>query len=352
MKSESSAALAKQGANSAQFAKGTAHRRWVYALAFAVVLVLVPMVVATQSAQAQTFTSLYSFTGKSDGGVPWASLVRDNAGNLYGTTTSGGDLSCRFDSSTGCGTVFKLSPAGKEATLHIFKGLPDGSIPHSSLILDSAGNLYGTTSGGGASDNGTVFKVNTKGKETLLHSFTGGTDGATPDGSVIMDAAGNLFGTTFNGTVFKLDTRKTLTVLYTFIGFIDGHDPYSGLVEDKNGNLYGTTETGGDLSCFVGEGCGTVFKLDASGVETVLHSFVGGADAEYPVVSLIEDKKGNFYGTTEYGGDPGCSVFNDGCGTVFKVDSQGNETVLYRFKGGTDGEYPVSGLVQDKKGNL
>jgi uncharacterized repeat protein (TIGR03803 family) len=173
-----------------------------------------------------------------------------------------------------------------------------------------------------------------------------------------MDSAGNVYGTTFiggtsgAGTVFKVDSKKTESVLYNFTGGVDGKWPYAGLIADKNGNLYGTTERGGDLNCSGGFGCGIVFKLDSSGVETVLYNFVGGADAQYPIENLIEDKNGNFYGVTEYGGDLSCSAFNNGCGTVFKVNSQGSETVLYSFTGSTDGQYPVARLVQDKMGNL
>jgi len=220
-----------------------------------------------------------------------------------------------------------------------------GADPLAGLVRDAAGNLYGTTASGGASGLGTVFKVSAGGAETVLHSFTGGSDGEYPYASVIRDAAGNLYGTTYAGgasglgTVFKIDTQAHETVLYSFRGGADGEYPSAGLVRDAAGNLYGTTNSGGS------SGGGIVFKISSAGKETVLHSFKGGKDGEYPYASVIRDAAGNLYGTT-YGG--GAS----GWGTVFEIDPTGKETVLYTFTGAADGASPEGGLVQDTAGHL
>jgi uncharacterized repeat protein (TIGR03803 family) len=188
------------------------------------------------------------------------------------------------------------------SVLHTFTGQPDGGHPFAGLVLDRAGNLYGTTSSGGTSDGGTVFKLETTGKETVLYNFTGGADGGYPSqGELILDAAGNLYGTAGIGgaggfgVVFKLDPTGTETVLHTFAG------PYGGsstgrLVQDAAGNLYGTTSGGGASKQ------GTVFKVDPSGKETVLYSFTGGTDGTAPITDLALDTEGDLYGTTDSGG--------------------------------------------------
>jgi uncharacterized repeat protein (TIGR03803 family) len=329
----------------------------VAALAF--VIVFVAAVVATRSAQAQTFSVLYSFNGGNNGipdGAYPSGLVRDAlSGNLYGTTSAGGDLTC---DPNGCGTVFKVDTTGKnETVLYSFKGYPDGSVPLAGLVR-AGGNLYGTTSQGGAYGyaRGTVFKVDKTGHETVLYSFkvAGQGDGVDPEAGLVRDAlSGNLYGTTYiggtyvnYGTVFKVDKTGHETVLYSFTGGTDGGNPWAGLIRDANGNLYGTTTAGGDLTCR-SSGCGTVFKVDATGNETVLHSFTGFSkgDGNLPTAGLLLDGKGNLYGTTIAGG-----AYN--YGTVFKVDATGHETVLYSFTGGTDGDQPWSGLIRDAKGNL
>jgi uncharacterized repeat protein (TIGR03803 family) len=246
-------------------------------------IVLAPAVVVPRSAQAQTFTLLYTFTGGADGRTPGGGVILDAAGNLYGTTTQGGNLAC----SQGCGTVFKVDGAGKEIVLHSFTGTGagDGEYPTAALVMDGQGNLYGTTAVGGTSGHGTVFKVDTTGKETVLHSFSGASwEGAFPNGGVVRDGQGNLYGTTEAGgtsncgTVFKLDPTGKETVLYSFTGTGgDGSSPEAGVVRDGQGNLYGTTRVGG-VSNY-----GTVFTVDTSGKETVLYSFTGPwADGAYP----------------------------------------------------------------------
>ena len=313
-------------------------------------------------------TVLYSFCSVggascTDGNEPFAGLIQDAAGNLYGTTVAGG--------ANNSGTVFKLDTTGQETVLYSFSpcsasSCPSGENPYAGLIQDAAGNLYGTT-GGSANSAGTVFKLHTTGQETVLYSFcseSNCTDGANPSAGLIQDAAGNLYGTTVagganspegfgGGTVFKLDNTGQ-TVLYSFCSVggancTDGEYPYAGLIQDAAGNLYGTTSQGGT------HGGGTVFKLDNTGQETVLYTFcsVGGAnctDGEYPYAGLIQDAAGNLYGTTSQGG-------THGGGTVFKLDNTGQETVLYTFcsVGGancTDGDSPRAGLIQDAAGNL
>jgi uncharacterized repeat protein (TIGR03803 family) len=312
---------------------------------------------AATQAQAQTFTILYSFTNSPDGANPFAGLLMDASGNLYGTTEGGGIL----PSSGGCGTVFKLDSSGHETVLYSFCKAPlDAADPFAGSIMDAAGNLYGTTRDGGLYGSGAVFKVDPSGNETVLHNFAG-SDGAGPEGGLIMDTAGNLYGTTpfggasgqaGSGTVFKLDTSLNLTVLHNFTGS-DGANPQASLVMDKAGNLYGTTGFGGQPG---GGGSGTVFKLDTSLNLTVLHSFTPGSDGQEPYAGLIMDAAGNLYGTTLAGGSSTSSNCQGtalgGCGTVFKLDTSGNETVLYSFKGGDDGAVPYAGLVMDALGNL
>jgi uncharacterized repeat protein (TIGR03803 family) len=319
-----------------------------------------------QQEQAATFTVLHAFTGLSGGQTPSASLARDNAGNLYGTTRSGGDLAC--GSGFGCGVVFKLDTTGRETVLHRFTGGKDGSTPSASLVRDNAGNLYGTAVSGGdlacgsGSGCGVVFKLGSTGGETVLHKFTGGADGSFPNASLVRDNAGNLYSTAASGgdlacgsgsgcgVVFKLDITGRETVLHSFTGGKDGAfpaGPAGGLVRDAAGNLYGTTQLGGDLACGNGKGCGVVFELDATGRETVLHSFTGGADGSFPNASLVRDNAGNLYGT-----QLGAGGIGSGGGVVFKLGTTGRETVLHSFTGGANGSFPNASLVRDNAGNL
>jgi uncharacterized repeat protein (TIGR03803 family) len=326
------------------------------AVALAVVLVL--GVVAAQSVQAQTYRLLYSFTGGTDGNGPNGKLVRDAKGNLYGATFGGGDLSCQ--PTAGCGVVFKLDPTGALTVLHRFTG-KDGADPNGGMERDRSNNLYGTTTtssrycNGGHGGCGVVFKIDRKGRETILYRFSGGAEGLDPNPGIIRDAAGNLYGTTNEGgkegygTVFKLDSTGKHTVLYAFTGGSDGGKPDAGLVRDRIGNLYGATVIGGGTGCD-GSGCGTVFKLDTMGKLKVLYTFKGrrdGGDGYDSYGSLIRDSAGTLYGTVPFGGDKTCD-----CGVVFKVDKNGKETVLHRFTGKVDGESPFFGLVRDKAGNL
>lgn len=310
-------------------------------------------------ARAQTFKSLYSFTGGNDGMFPNGPLALDVGGNLYGVATYS-------QNGRGYGTVFKLSPAGKLTVLHSFGGGNDGDGANgtSGVIRDAVGNLYGTTWGGGLNNQGVVFKVSKTGKESVLYRFTGGNDGEEPAAGLVRDDAGNLYGTTGAsglcvgcGTVFKLSSTGKETVLRRFKGPPDAAHVLTGnQVLDAKGNLYGVSYFGGLTSgCFVPQqGCGTFFELSPNGKggwsEKVLYKFKGGKDGAYPNSGLLSDGKGGFYGTTEWGGNSGCG--GSGCGTLFKFDSAGKETVLYRFTGGKDGAAPGQQLVLDAEGNL
>lgn len=291
-------------------------------------------------AQARGFKVIYSFKGGSDGVSP-SGMGRERGGLIYGATPEGG--------ANGEGTVFQISH-GTEAVLHSFAGGSDGASPDAPPVADKAGNLYGTTYYGGASNAGTVYEVASDGTESVLYSFTGGNDGANPVSSLMVDGAGNLYGTTPYGgsnglgVVFELSPGGAETVLHTFAGGGDAAFPYAGLIEDAAGNFYGTGSSGG------ANGYGAVFEIAAGGAESVLYSFAGGSDGFIPNSGLTRDKSGNLYGTTYEGGTGNCG---GGCGTVFEVAAGGGETVLHDFAGGTtDGAYPYAGVVFDKAGNL
>ncbi len=310
-------------------------------VSLALAFVLASAVVATPSAQAQSFRELYSFSGVGrDGEYPIGGLVQDKTGNFYSTTYQGGAY--------GYGTVFEVNKTGNERVLHSFN-LGDGAYPGAGLVLDTAGNLFGTTDVGGAYNLGTVFQINKSGKERVLHSFSGTPgDGAGPNAGLIQDAVGDLYGTTTSGgaygygTLFKLSRSAPEKVLYSFTGMDgDGATPYSSLVIDAAGNLYGTTNGGGAY------GYGTVFEIDETGNETVLYSFTGiNGDGKNPYSGLLQDAAGNLYGTTLLGGA-------DGYGTVYVVDKTGKEKVIYSFTfAGVNGDGPSAGLIQDTAGNL
>lgn len=322
-------------------------------------LVLVETLSATHSSQAQTFKVLHAFKGSPDGAEPYAgSLILDDAGNIYGTTINGGD-SGNGTCVLGCGTVFKIGNAGKETVLYRFRQVPDGNFPSSGLIRDASGDLYGTTYWGGTSNScGTVFKISKTGAETVLYSFAGGTsDGCYAQGALFRDVAGNFFGTTeFGiqwGTVFELTESGQESTIHIFAGSPDGTYPVGNLIQDAAGSLYGATQNGGTTGCTGNEGCGTVFKIDPTGKETVLYRFTGGKDGAFPQFgSLVLDSAGNLYGMTFSGGLLANDCITLGCGVVFKLDPKGKETVLYRFTGGRDGASPQASVVRDSAGNL
>jgi uncharacterized repeat protein (TIGR03803 family) len=315
---------------------------------------------------------LYSFTGGSDGIAPIGGLIADRTGAVYGTTTEGGNSEC-FEA--GCGTVFKLparfglNATRTETVIYRFQGDNDGSYPASSLLIDKAGTLYGTTQEGGfgsGGGGGTVFKLlpSASGyQKTTLYAFQG-TDGYRPVGDLIADKTGALYGVTGGGgppggegTVYKL-TASALSTLYSFKGGLDGSIPQAGVVADSNGGLYGTTYFGGTGSgCLHDEGCGTVFKLTPtrSGyTEKVLYSFQGGNDGAAPEAGVTLDH-GAIYGTTYLGGGGNCTQGPGvGCGVIFKLTPAGSgykETVVHSFQGGDDGASPYSNLT-DVNGDL
>jgi len=303
-------------------------------------------------------TILYKFSGGSDGKYPSSGLIRDSAGNFYGTTSQGGSSSC------GCGVLFEVDPSGTLTVLYSFTQA-DGEYPSGGLIFDAHGDLFGTTSNGGAYGNGVVFELipSSDGSwtEKVLYSFTDNSgDGANPETGVVMDNAGNLYGTTEaggnnpgDGTVFELKhsgSGWTESILYSFTGGADGGRPFAGLTI-HDGKLYGTTVAGGS-------GEGVVFELQSGSsgwTETVIYAFKGHPDGANPEAKLIFDKSGNLYGTTDSGGWRYCFI---GCGTIFKLTPKSGggwqETVLYHFngRGVSDGENPEAGLLRDAKGHL
>ncbi|HEY3638360.1 MAG TPA: choice-of-anchor tandem repeat GloVer-containing protein [Rhizomicrobium sp.] len=326
--------------------------------------------VAYKIASDGTETALYNFCSQtkcSDGAAPVGGLILDEAENLYGATRLGGTSTenCAGEGE-GCGTIFKLTPGGTHTVLYSFCALAncaDGAQPQAGLISDSAGNLYGTTSSGGANDAGTVFEIAPDGTEAVLYSFcsqTNCSDGGVPEGGLIFDGAGNLYGTTSEGgiaggTVFKLAPDGTETPLYSFSGGSDGGSPSGSIAMDSAGNIYGATQQGGDASCVtpVGGGCGTIFKVTSSGSETTLHIFEGSkaGDGNDPVGGIVADSAGNLYGTTLLGGSNTCSR-GIGCGIVFELASSGTETVLFAFGKESEGRFPEAGVTLDPKGNL
>jgi uncharacterized repeat protein (TIGR03803 family) len=309
-----------------------------------------------------TYNVLYNFTGGSDGANPGASVTFDSQGNLYGTCVNGGR--------PGPGAVWELSKSGGVWSLtksYSFNG-SDGSFPLGNVILDSAGNVYGTTMQG-AAGYGTVFELTPSGNSwtgQTLHTFTGGDDGATSFAGLVMDRAGNLYGTTTaggasgQGVVFKLHSTNgswAETVLYAFTGSsTDGGIPQDTLIRDNSGRVYGTASAGGD------NGKGGVFLLrpqptarqavEAQGgwQITWLYHFTGGSDGGGPWSGVVFDNAGNLYGTTVYGGGSANQ------GVVYKLTpSPWTESVLYSFSGGNDGGYPENspiGLVLDSSGNI
>jgi uncharacterized repeat protein (TIGR03803 family) len=289
-------------------------------------------------------------------------MVQDAQGSLYGTTQFGADVNCNVSLHPGCGTIWKLDTAGTLTVLYTWSGgTLEGGV---GLVQDGNGNLYGAA-GPGALGHGFVFELDKNGTLTDLYDFAGGSDGDDATGNLLRDAAGNLYGTTFLGggsndplcpnsqgcgTVFELGADGQYKLLYSFLNNADGAEPES-LVGDSAGNLYGITSAGGQ-GCPAILGCGTVFKLDTSGNKTVLHYFTGGSDGSTPLGNLTLDSAGNLYGTTQAGGDLTCPINSGaGCGVIFKLAPNGTETVSYAFHGGSDGNAPVS-VIPDASGNF
>jgi uncharacterized repeat protein (TIGR03803 family) len=345
------------------------------------------LLVASLSAHAQTYTVIHDFAGKpTDGEYPNGEFALDSAGNFYGTTTNGGTKDY--------GTIFKMDQEGDVTIVHSFADDEIGGGPVAGLLFDGQSNFYGTTpdavfrfdeesnaikalhgfgignDGGGTISKmvtnkgdlyfvtsqgdaacmfgcGRILKMTKGGTETVLYAFTGGTDGAFPQG-LTRDAAGNLYGVTLEnisapgaGTVFKLDTSGAFSVLYTFSGGADGGTPSGRLTIDANGNMHGVTVHGGDSKC----NCGVVFRLDSSGNETVIHKFFGGGGGSFPQIGLL-DVGGTLYGTAGGGGNLDCNP-PGGCGVLYQIGKTGVYTVLHRFTG-----IPGDGAVVNTFGRL
>lgn len=294
----------------------------------------------------------YSFKGGADGWGVSSGLVRDPAGNFYGVTIAGGisNPACTGDGPPGtCGVAFKLDPQGNETVLHTFTGGSDGYGAYGSLTRDWQGNLIGAASNGGditssfcdtaveaqagALGCGTVFQIDSAGRFSVIHTFKGRDGGPFPDGWLAQDSGGDLYGITGNGgsavsstnlgngTIFKIDRLGNESVLYNFAGGALGFSSFGSVIRDNWGNLYGATFLGGDMTdpaCSATGGCGVVFRLDPWGRYTILHTF-RGPDGANPVASLYMDQQGDLYGTTTAGGDPTCN-----CGVVFRINLELN----------------------------
>jgi uncharacterized repeat protein (TIGR03803 family) len=300
------------------------------------------------ASRAQTFTTLANFD-YTNGYSPWSmALIQGTDGNFYGTTYGGGAY--------GMGTVFRVTPTGDLTALYSFcaqTGCPDGNAPLAGLVQATDGNFYGTTSLGGANNDGTIFKITPEGVLTTLHTFNSA-DGQNPGTTLVLASNGNFYGTTSNGggsnacngpgcgTIFEITPAGEFTVLHLF-NFADGFIP-SGLVQASNGNFYGTTARGGVVNeaCPTGPGCGTVFEMTPAGNLTTLYTFHGD-DGWNPYGGVVQGTDGNFYGTTACGGA-------SNSGTVFEITPGGQLTTLHSFDL-TDGSFPTA-LTQATDGNL
>ena len=289
---------------------------------------------------AQTVTDFYSFTGTESSALPQhVTPAQGRDGKLYGTTSGQGG--------TNYGTIFTVSTSRRFRQLHTFDST-DGSQPGGGIVLASDGNFYGTAFSGGSAGFGLLFRISSSGVYTVLHEFAGGADGAAPAAPPIAGSDGTLYGTTYGNaaigsTIYKY-TRSTasLTTLYQF-DQAHGSGVIPPLVQGADGNLYGAAYQGG------ANNCGTIFKVTTSGTLLWYYSFLCTPSGANPVGPLIQGSDGSFYGTTSAGG-------NRGVGTVFKLDQGGNVSILYNFQsffgGGADGSTPFAGLVQATDGNL
>lgn len=293
------------------------------------------------TAGAQSLTTLYSFNG-TDGQLLSAALVQGTDGNFYGTTPAGGTHHQ--------GTVFKIDSAGNLTTLHSFSGFPlDGAAPTAGLVQGTDGNFYGTTASGGLFYQGTVFRMTPAGVLILMHSFNGFMgEGAIPTAGLVQGSDGNFYGTTvsggahYKGTVFKITSLGILTTLHSFGDSSgDGAGPTAGLVRGTDGNFYGTTASGGTSYQ------GTVFRITPAGAVAVLHSFSASTtEGAAPLAGLVQGGDGNFYGTTAIGG-------MHYQGTVFNIEPTGNLTTLHSFSGSpNEGGGPLAELALGSDGNF
>jgi uncharacterized repeat protein (TIGR03803 family) len=315
----------------------------------------------TQSGRSWIHTVLYSFTGGADGGEPYKGVTLDAQGNIYGTAVTGGTGFCEG----GCGVAYKLTNSGgtwSQTVIHSFSGGDDGSGPGAGLTIDNQGNLYGMAPTGGAYGLGVIYRLHPDASGNwsfkVIHTFTGGTDGATGSAGRLLLHAGHLYGVATaggangKGVAFDLTPSQAaewnLRTIYAFRGQPDAGFPYGGLLLDASGNLYGTTYYDG------ANNLGSVYQLSPTAggrwTETVLYSFRGGGDGQNSISNLVSDAAGNLYGTTSEGG-AGCS-----CGTIFKLAPGPNgtwtESVVHRFRGPPDAAFPYNGMVPDSAGNF
>ncbi len=312
------------------------------------------------SGNAWIHTVLYSFTGGADGGEPYKGVTLDSAGNLYGTAVTGGGGFCEG----GCGVAYKLtnvSGTWVQSVIHTFTGGNDGSGPGSGLTIGKDGSVYGMTPTGGADGLGVIFRLQLQPsgvwKLKVLHTFTGGDDGATGSAGRLVLRRGALYGAATvggangQGAVFELKHipgEWRFTTLYSFKGQPDAGFPYGGLTFDPSGNIYGTTYYDG------ANDFGSVYQIapqpDGSWSEKVLYSFTGGRDGLGSIGNMVLSRNGALYGTTSEGG-ASCS-----CGTIFSLTPDGNgnwkEKTVYRFKGAPDAAFAYNGMVADSAGNL
>jgi len=304
-------------------------------------------------------TVLYSFTGGADGGEPYKGVTLDREGNLYGSAVTGGSGSCEG----GCGVVYKLTNSGgtwTQSVIHAFTGGDDGSGPGARVTVDNSGNVYGMTPTGGAYGLGTIYKIhqvpNRPVTFTVIHAFTGGSDGGSGSAGRMILRKGKLYGAATtggnygSGVVFELTPRGVgewhFRTIYSFQGQPDGSFPYGALLFDRSGSVYGTTYYGG------ANGIGAVYKLSPRLVgewdENVIYSFQNGSDGNSPISNLVFDTVGNLYGTTSEGGL--------GSGTIFKLSpigvGQWTETIVHPFQGAPDGGFAYNGMVVDRFGNF
>jgi uncharacterized repeat protein (TIGR03803 family) len=281
------------------------------------------------------YTPLHTFTGGADGGYPRGGMVEGLDGNFYGATETGG--------ANNKGTIYQLTPAGILTTLYSFIGSPDGYYPQGNLTQATDGNFYGTASQGGSHSSGTFFRMTPAGELTLLYTFTGGADGDIPAGSLVQGADGSFYGEASYGgapqagTLFKIDSAGNFTLLHTFTNGGDGGEPSGGLAQGADGSFYGGAN-------------GTLFKVDSAGNFTTLFTSLGGAEPSL-LNGLLLAGDGNFYGTSTYGGVSGY-YNNPSYGELFRMDTSGNVTTLYSFLNGGDGEQPDSNFVQGSNGSL
>jgi uncharacterized repeat protein (TIGR03803 family) len=300
----------------------------------------------TVTLPAQTFKTLHNFDN-TDAALPWATLVQGNDGNFYGTTQNGGNTACAL----GCGTIFKITPNGKLTTFS-FDGT-NGSQPIAGLVQSANGDFYGVTTTGGANNAGTVFKFTPNGGLTTLYSFNPNT-GYGPLGGLVLANDGNFYGTASSGgpptgqctpngcgTIFKITPKGTYTTLHHFNGIPDGGLPLATMTQAPNGILYGTASALGNAGNY-----GTVFTITPKGTFTVVHQF-DNTDGAYPFGGLMLGTDGNFYGQTDLGG----ASDNGAYGTVYKMTPSGKVTTLHSFEQ-TDGDNPISNLVQGTDGNF